>query len=74
MLYLGKRGPGPGTATPHPPWGEGSNWLKGVSPLRAYTAQRDHFLELHRRAGCARPGWPEAEGEGGTEPGERSRA
>jgi hypothetical protein len=30
-----------------------SNWLKGTAMLRAYMAQRDHFLELHDRAGYA---------------------
>ncbi len=29
------------------------NWLKGEVPVRAYLAQRDHFLELYRCGGTA---------------------
>lgn len=43
------------------------NWLKGAL-VRAYTAQRDHFLELHARSGAAFPRRrPADEGETGRE-------
>lgn len=50
MLYLGRNEMKPTDAAP--PLSE--NWLKGAVSLRAYTAQRDHFLQLHERSALSR--------------------
>lgn len=42
--------------------GTAGNWLKGAL-VRAYTAQRDHFLELHARKELSRGRPADKEGD-----------
>jgi len=49
MLYLGRNEMKPTDASKQPALAPDANWLKGSVPLRAYMAQRDQFLELHKR-------------------------
>lgn len=50
MLYLGRNEMKPTDIAPP----SSENWLKGAVSLRAYTAQRDHFLQLHERSALRR--------------------